>query len=77
MRSDFEDLMKVARRIEQRMRETGLMLGLTFPMHVRFATALEIIESGLASSDRLEVAVGYVMLRDLVDELREEQASEN
>jgi hypothetical protein len=75
--SDLAGLMSVARKVEQRMHETGLMLGLTFPVHVRFATAMDIIESGLAASDRLEVAVGYVMLRDLVDEAREEQASEN
>lgn len=75
--SDFPELVRAARRVVEQMGETGLRLGLTFPMHVRFVTALEIIESGLASSDRLEVAVGYVMLRDLVDEIREEEASQN
>ena len=42
-----------------------------------YRTALALIEDGLAEQDWLDVAVGYVMLKELLDEARAEQASRN
>jgi len=73
----FEELMDLARRVRRRMREVEAALGLTFTLPVRFRTALALIEDGLAEQDWLDVAVGYVMLKELLDEARAEQASRN
>jgi len=69
--------MDLARRVRRRMREVEAALGLTFTLPVRFRTALALIEDGLAEQDWLDVAVGYVMLKELLDEARAEQASRN
>ena len=73
----FAELMDLARRVRRRMREVEAALGLTFTLPVRFRTALALIEDGLAEQDWLDVAVGYVMLKELLDEARAEQASRN
>lgn len=59
------------------MRETEAALGLMFPQHVRFLVALDIIEAGLAERDRIDVAVGYVILRDLLDDHHADRADRN
>jgi len=73
----FEELMDLARRVRHRMREVEAVLGLTFSLPVRFRTALALIEDGLAEQDWLDMAVGYVMLKELLDEARADQASRN
>ena len=73
----FAELMDLARRVRHRMREVEAALGLTFSLPIRFRTALALIEDGLAEHDWLDVAVGYVMLKELLDEARAEQASRN
>ena len=73
----FMELMDLARRVRHRMREVEAALGLTFTLPVRFRTALALLEDGLAEQDWLDVAVGYVMLKELLDEARADQASRN
>ena len=73
----FRELMDLARRVRHRMREVEAALGLTFTLPVRFRTALALLEDGLAEQDWLDVAVGYVMLKELLDEARADQASRN
>jgi len=73
----FRELMDLARRVRHRMREVEAALGLTFSLPVRFRTALALLEDGLAEQDWLDVAVGYVMLKELLDEARADQASRN
>lgn len=65
---DYEELMARAAEARQRMRELEAATGLFFPFRVRLEVAIETIGDGLASACGLEVAVGYLMLRELVDE---------
>lgn len=69
--------MDAAKQVRRRMRETEAALGIFFPIHVRFLTAVELIEEGLARRDWLEVAVSYLILREVLDQLREDEASQN
>lgn len=73
----FAALMDLARRVRRRMRTVEAALGLTFTIPVRFRTAMAILEEGLAQGDWLDVAVGYLMLKELVDEAQSDQASWN
>lgn len=74
---NFEELMTRADEVRRRMRELASATGLAFPLHVRLEVAIETIGTGLASGCALEVAVGYLMLRELVDEARAEPPAAN
>lgn len=63
---DDASLMDLARSVRQRMRAHEVSLGLVFPVHVRLQVALDAIEAGLTSGSALEVAVGYLMLLELL-----------
>lgn len=69
--------MDLARCVRRRMREVEAALGLTFSLPVRFRTALALLEDGLAEQDWLDVAVGYVMLGELLDEACVDGANRN
>lgn len=73
----LSDLMDLARRVRQRMRAVEVSLGLTFTLPVRFRTAMAIIKDGLVQGDWLGVAVGYLMLQELMDQAQADQASRN
>lgn len=62
-------LLDLARRVRQQMRVHEVSLGLVFPARVRLQVALNAIEAGLTSGVMLEAAVGYLMLRELFDEV--------
>ena len=66
---DGVTLMDLARSVRHRMRQHETALGLVFPERVRLQVALDAIEAGLTSGVALEVAVGYLMLRELFDEV--------
>jgi len=72
-----DPLMDIARQVRERMQVTEAALGLVFPLHVRFLAALEMIEEGVDERDWLEVAVGFMMLREIEHEVRAEQVSQN
>lgn len=74
---DFESLLRMARSVYERMKTYEALRGRPFPFHALFLGGLDLIESGLASQDLLEVAVGYLVLRDVVDRIRSESASQN
>ena len=61
-----DDLLHAARCVRARMREHEAALGLVFPRHVRLAVAMDAIESGIAARRLLDVAVGYLMLREVL-----------
>ncbi|MGE4164091.1 MAG: hypothetical protein AB7G23_20380 [Vicinamibacterales bacterium] len=63
---DGASLMGLARSVRQRMRAHEVSLGLVFPVHVRLQVALDAIEAGLTSGVALEVAVGYLMLCEVL-----------
>jgi hypothetical protein len=71
-RMTFDELMARASDVRQRMRELQSACGLTFPLHVRLEVAIDTIRAGLAHGCALEAAVGYLMLREVVDEAHAE-----
>ncbi len=68
---DFEELIAQGARARQHMKTLEASTGLSFPFEVRLDVAVETIGSALASGNALELALGYVMLRELVDETRD------
>lgn len=61
------DLMCLARATRRQMRDHEAALGLAFPLHVRLDVALDAIEAGLLSGCLLEAAVGYLMLKEVLE----------
>ena len=61
------DIIEVAKKVRARMRCVETTFGLIFPLEARLRVALDAIELGLATNQPLESAVGYLMLRDLLD----------
>ena len=68
---DFEELIAQGARARQYMKTLEASTGLSFPFEVRLDVAVETIGAALASGNALELALGYVMLRELVDETRD------
>ncbi len=66
---DGAGLLDLARRVRQQMRVHEVSLSLVFLARVRLQVALDAIEAGLTSGVMLEAAVGYLMLRELLDEI--------
>lgn len=71
--SDLAELMTTARRARRRMEKREVEIGLVAsdsPLSVHLAIAMGAVQHGLRVKSRLDVAVGFLMLGEVMERLR-------